>query len=73
MPTLSNAHVRMEFDDAGRLARLESADGAVKAPIDAAWVTEPFVVVLRSASGGITVVRPEGRPAPDAFVYGAAD
>jgi len=63
MSTLSNTRIRMEFDDAGRLARLESADGAVKAPIDAASLTEAFVVVLRSAAGEITVVRPEGRPA----------
>ncbi len=70
MSTLSNTRICMEFDDAGRLARLESADGAVKAPIDAASLTEAFVVVLRSAAGEITVVRPEGRPAVEPIPHG---
>jgi len=60
--TLENARVRLAFDAQGRLTDLADGAGRVKAPIDRAALTEPWVIDLRSPAGDVSRVAPQTAP-----------
>jgi|GEM_PF-1617910 len=63
MHTLENAHVRLTFDDRGRLAGLANGAGDVEIPIDPEALTHAWEVQLRDAAGEVRAVVPSDAPA----------
>ena len=62
MHALRNDRIGLQFNEAGALTRIESADEAVRIPLDADGVTPTWEVQLRDAGGDIVHVTPEQEP-----------
>ncbi len=59
---LENKKISMEFDQAGRLCKLNALSPTVAIPIDHCNLTEAFNIQLRDSDGNINTVSPQNDP-----------